>query len=34
MPPLGVCLRRIGPADVMVIAAAIVSKHKQNTTFS
>ena len=26
MLPLGVCLRRIGPADAMVIAIAVVSK--------
>jgi len=24
MPPSGVCSRRIGPADVMVIAVAVV----------
>jgi hypothetical protein len=29
-----VCLRRIGPADAMVIVVAVVSKHKQHTTFS
>ena len=34
MLPSGVCSRRIGPADAMVIAVAVVSKHTQNTTFS
>jgi len=29
MLPLGMCPRRIGPADAMVIAS-----HTQNTTFS
>ena len=29
MLPSGVCLRRIGPADAMVIAVAVMSKRKQ-----
>jgi hypothetical protein len=29
MPPSGVCLRRIGPADAIVIVVAVVSKHEQ-----
>jgi hypothetical protein len=29
MPPLGVCLRRIGPADAMVIVVVVVSKHNK-----
>jgi hypothetical protein len=33
MPPSGVCSRRIGPADAMVIAVA-VGQNKKNTTFS
>jgi hypothetical protein len=32
--PSGVCSRRIGPADAMVIAVAIVWNTTQNTTFS
>jgi hypothetical protein len=34
MPPSGVCLRRIGPEDTMVIVVAVMSKLEQNTTFS
>jgi hypothetical protein len=34
MPSFGVFLCRIGPGDAMVIAVAVVSKHRQNTTFS
>jgi hypothetical protein len=33
-PPLGVCLRHIGPADAMVITVAVVRNTTQNTTFS
>ena len=32
MPPSGVCLCRISLADVMVIAVAVMWKHKLNTT--
>jgi hypothetical protein len=32
--PLGVCSRRIGPTDTMVIAVAIGQNTTQNTTFS
>ena len=34
MPPSCVCLRRIGPADAMVIAVAAVWNATQNITFS
>jgi len=34
MLPLGVCSRRIGLADAMVIAIAVVQNTTQNTTFS
>jgi hypothetical protein len=34
MLPSGVCSRRIGPADAMVIAVAVVWNTTQNTTFS
>jgi hypothetical protein len=33
-PPSGVCSRRIGPADAMVIAVTVGQKTTQNTTFS
>jgi hypothetical protein len=33
-PPSGVCSRRIGPTDAMVIAVAVVLNTTQNTTFS
>jgi hypothetical protein len=29
MPPSGVCSRRIGPADAMVIVVVVVSKHNK-----
>jgi hypothetical protein len=32
--PLGVCLRRISPADAMVITVAVGLNTTQNTTFS
>jgi len=32
--PLGVCLRRISPADAVVIAIAVGQNTTQNTTFS
>jgi len=34
MLPSGVCSQRIGPADAMVIAIAVVQNTPQNTTFS
>jgi len=33
MPPSGVCSRRIGPADAMVIVVAVVSKHNTKHNF-
>jgi len=33
MPPSGVCSRRIGPANAMVIAVAVVSKHNTKHNF-
>jgi hypothetical protein len=33
-PPLGVCSRRIGPANAMDIAIAVGQNTTQNTTFS
>jgi hypothetical protein len=34
MLPSGVCSRRIGPADAMVITVAVGQNTTQNTTFS
>jgi len=34
MLPSGLCSRRIGPADAMVIAIAVGQNTTQNTTFS
>jgi len=34
MPPSGMCSRRIGPVDAMVIAVAAVRNTTQNTIFS
>jgi hypothetical protein len=34
MLPSGVCSRRIGPADAMVIAVTVGLNATQNTTFS
>jgi hypothetical protein len=34
MLPSGVCSRRIGPADAMVIAVAVGQNTTQNTTFN
>jgi hypothetical protein len=33
MPPSGVCSRRIGPAEAMVIAVAVVSKNNTKHNF-